>query len=243
MLHHIDMALSFPDSLISHSQCLAGVIERGSPSVPDLQGLLTDLPPVASTPARFVVRRVFMRVFGRFASALDGARDAASIQAFVAWAGRDASSDHWRDDLFDLVGIWSAAQTTRDDSTPVVAGVADLRIRRAIELLDRRYAEPRLALRDVALAANLSRSQAARLLKRQTGRGFIAHLHQRRLAAARAHLTETTLSIKEIADRVGYKSASELGRHFRRSSGLTPRAYRRARAFTCGGPRAESHDE
>ncbi len=110
-------------------------------------------------------------------------------------------------------------------------------------MLDRRYAEPRLALRDVALAANVSLSQTARLLKRQTGRGFVAHLHERRLAAARGYLTGTTLSIKEIADRVGYKSASELGRHFRRSCGRTPREYRSARAFTGGAPRAESHDE
>ena len=56
--------------------------------MPDLQSLLTDLPPEASTPARLIVRHVLMRVFGRFARALDGARDAASIQAFVVWSQR-----------------------------------------------------------------------------------------------------------------------------------------------------------
>jgi AraC-like DNA-binding protein len=235
--------LSFPDSLISRSQCLAGAIERGSPSVADLQGLLTDIPPDASTPARFIARQVFMRVFSRFASTLDAGRDAVSFRAFVTWSGADASSAHWRDELFDLVGVWSAQRTTHDDATPVVGGVADLRIRGALETLDQRYSEPGLALRDVAFAANLSICQTARLLKRHTGLGFVAHLHQRRIAAARVQLTETTLSIKEIADRVGYPSASELGRHFRRSTGMTPREYRRAHAFTGGTRRAKSHHE
>jgi AraC-like DNA-binding protein len=121
------------------------------------------------------------------------------------------------------------------------ARVGDPRIRHAIEALDRRYAEPRLALGDIALAANLSLCHATRLLKRQTGLGFVAHLHQRRIAAARVYLTETTVSIKEIADRLGYKSASEFGRHFRRSSYMTPRDYRGALAFTGTAPRAKSH--
>jgi AraC-like DNA-binding protein len=232
MLNHTDRPLAFPDSLISHSQCLAGAIERRAPSVPDLQALLTELPAEAGTPGRLIVRRVLTRVFARFVSALDSARDAASIRAFVAWSGADPASEHWRDDLFHLVGVWSAAHAARHESTPVVTGVADIRIRHVIDALDRRYTEPRLTLGDVALAGNLSPCHAARLLKRQTGRGFVEHLHQRRLAAARGYLIETTLSIKEIADRVGYKSASELGRHFKRSCGMTPREYR-----------ARSHDE
>jgi AraC-like DNA-binding protein len=231
MLHHTESALPFPDSLISRAQCLGGAIDSGSPLVRDLQGLLADLPLEASAPARLIVRQVFMRVFGRFAQALDAARDAASIRAFVAWSATDAFSDQWRDDLFHLVGLWRAAQTpTRDDSTTV--GAADVRMQRAVETIDRRYAEPRLALRDVALAANLSLCQAARMLKRQTGRGFVGHVHARRVAAGRRYLTETTLSIKEIADRIGYASASEFGRHFKGSCGVTPRAYRHAQNST-----------
>ena len=195
--------------------------------MPDLQALLTELPAEASTQGRLIVRRVLMRVFARFASGLDSARDAASIRAFIAWSGADPASEHWRDDLFDLVGVWSAAQTTtRQESAPVVAGVADIRIRRVVEALDRRFAEPGLSLEDVARAANLSRWHAGRLLERQTGRGFLEHLHERRIAAARWYLTETTLLIKEIADRVGYKSSSEFGRRFRRSSGMTAHEYR-----------------
>ena len=146
MLNQTDTVFSFPDSLISRCQCLAGEIEGGAPSVPDLEGLLTELPLEAGTPARFIVRHVFMRVFGRFVGALDGARDLASIQAFVAWSGADPSSEHWRDDLFKLCGAWSAAQTRRDELTPIAACAIDLRIRHALEALDRRYAEPRLAL-------------------------------------------------------------------------------------------------
>jgi AraC-like DNA-binding protein len=223
-----DRAVSFPDALISRSQCLAGAIGRGTPSITELHDLLTEVPAEASPAARLIVKQVLMRVFGRFVAALDARRDAASIQAFVAWSAADLSSEHWRDDLLDLFGVWSAAQTSRDGATPPASGIADLRIRRVIEALDRRYADPQLALEDIAVVANLSVCRVARLLKRKTGRGFVAHLHQRRIAAACGLLTGTTLSMKEVADRVGYKSASEFGRHFRRASGMTPSEYRRA---------------
>lgn len=220
--HHSGTGNRFPDTLISRSQCLAGSIEPGTPSIVEMHGLLQEIPQQASPRARLIAKQVLMRVLGRFASRLDAHRDAASIQAFIAWSRADALSERWRDDLVDLFEVWTAAQAS-------VSG-GDLRVRRALEALDRRYTEPNLALDDVAAAANLSLWQATRLLKRETGRGFVAHLHERRIAASRVHLIETTLSIKEIADRVGYKSASEFGRHFRRASGTTPRDYRVARA-------------
>lgn len=244
MLTQSNGALSFPDSLISRCQCLAGVVEGGSPSVADLYGLLVDLPADASPLVRFTIRRVLMRVFARFAAALDSTRDAVLIQAFIAWSRTEACSERWRDDLFALVAVWSVPPPIAGDkAASLVVDAADVHIRRAIDTLDCRYAEHRFTLADLALATNLSHSQIARRLKQQTGRGFLAHLHQRRIAAARMHLTQTTLSIKQVADRVGYTTASEFGRHFRRSSGVTPREYRGGRKRTDKRARAESHDQ
>ena len=220
--HHSETGNRFPDTLIARSQCLAGSIERGTPSIADMHDLLQEIPNQASPRARLIAKQVLMRVLGRFASTLDARRDAASIQAFITWSRADVLSEHWREDLVDLVDVWTAAHASMR--------VGDLRVRRALEALDGRYADPDLALDDIAAAAGLSPWQATRLLKRESGRGFIAHLHGRRIAASRIHLIETTLSIKEIADRVGYKSASEFGRHFRRACGTTPRHYRLARA-------------
>lgn len=42
-------------------------------------------------------------------------------------------------------------------------------------------------------------------------------------------LTTTNLTIKEIADRYCFESASYLGRFFRKHSGMTPREYRNFR--------------
>lgn len=162
MLDHTDTTLSFPDSLISRSQCLAGAVERASPSVSDVADLLMEIPADLGTNTRLVVRRVLMRVFGHFVRGLDVTRDADSIQAFVAWSGSDPSSEHCREDVFALVPVWRATQRkTIRGHAMVVGDAADSRIRQAFEVIDRRYAEPPLTLRDVARAANLSVGEAA----------------------------------------------------------------------------------
>jgi AraC-like DNA-binding protein len=232
MLHDTETVLSFPDSIISRSQCLAGAIERGSPSVQDIDHLLMNIPAEVDTIARLVVRRVLMRVFARFVRGLDPTLDAASVKAFVVWSAADPASEQWRDDLLAVVAVWKSAQRITPAATPLVPRTVDSRIRHALDAIERRYAEPHLTLRHVARAANLSVCEAARRLKHHTGLGFVAHLHERRIAASRVHLAETALSIKEIADRVGYASASEFGRHFKRSSGMTPRQYRRTLSHT-----------
>jgi AraC-like DNA-binding protein len=74
----------------------------------------------------------------------------------------------------------------------------------------------------------LSDCRLTQLLKAVTGRSFGAHLHHRRIAAARTLLTDSALSIKEVASRVGYQSTTQLDRHFKRITHSLPSAYRAA---------------
>jgi AraC family transcriptional regulator len=78
----------------------------------------------------------------------------------------------------------------------------------------------------VAQTINLCPSYAARKLRAQTGFGFLAHLHRRRIAVARSLLVETSLSIKEIAATVGYAHQSDLSRHFKLAGGDSPVVFR-----------------
>lgn len=85
---------------------------------------------------------------------------------------------------------------------------------------------PQLNLREAATYVGLSTSRAAHLLKEETGRSFSELLREARVNTAKELLVTSTLSIKEIAARVGYSSTTLLDRHFRRDIGCSPGQYR-----------------
>ena len=60
----------------------------------------------------------------------------------------------------------------------------------------------------------------------ETGETFGALVHERRRLEARRLLAHTTLTVAEIAYRVGFKEPSYFGRSFRRKEGLSPGRFR-----------------
>jgi AraC family transcriptional regulator of arabinose operon len=89
---------------------------------------------------------------------------------------------------------------------------------------------PRGNIRDWALAFNLSNSHLQRLFKRATGMGFKRVLTAKRLLRAASLLSETNLSVKEVAHAVGYEHTSSFTRAFERHFEEGPRHYRRRNA-------------
>ena len=110
----------------------------------------------------------------------------------------------------------------RLSASRVPEGPVDLRVSQALTEIDRRYADPRLRLHALARQLALSPTHLTQLLKASTGRTFGAHVHERRVAAARALLAGRSLSIKEIASRVGYASTTQLDRHFKKLTASLP---------------------
>jgi len=102
------------------------------------------------------------------------------------------------------------------------------RVRKAIEHLDQAYSDPRLRLHAVAKAVGLSAHHLSRLIKKETGSGFRAHLIRKRISEARRYLLAGMMSVKEIAAAVGYDSTSSFDREFRRVHGCSPTAWRRS---------------
>lgn len=100
------------------------------------------------------------------------------------------------------------------------------RVSRAQEIIMERFRNPNLSVDEVATELRLSRWYLARLLRRETGQTFQFHLHRTRVQVAQVLLHDPTLSIKEVAFMVGYRSTTQLDRHFRRICGTTPKAYR-----------------
>lgn len=105
------------------------------------------------------------------------------------------------------------------------AGPVDRRLRRAIEFMHDNFGRE-LAVEEIASAAYLSEYHFARLFKQITGVTPHVYLANVRVEHARRLLSETSLSISEIATTVGYQSQSHFTKIFKSITGVTPRLYR-----------------
>ncbi len=110
----------------------------------------------------------------------------------------------------------------------VVPPMSTHSLQRVLTLIDTRHCDANLTLRDVSDELQLSLSHVSRLLNQHLGCGFRAHLNRLRVSNAQRLLCNPALSVKEVAAAVGYRSTSELDRHFRRFFSTTPAVFRRA---------------
>ncbi|MEV6066521.1 AraC family transcriptional regulator [Nocardia sp. NPDC052001] len=95
----------------------------------------------------------------------------------------------------------------------------------AFEVIEERFGEP-ISLRDIARSVGLTPAYLTTLVRRRTGRTVQDWLIERRMAEARRLLTDSDLSIAEIARRAGIADPGYFTRLFRREHGMTPRGWR-----------------
>ncbi|WP_309082440.1 AraC family transcriptional regulator [Zhihengliuella sp.] len=79
-----------------------------------------------------------------------------------------------------------------------------------------------------ARLAGMSESAFSRYFTRASGQNFAAMVRRLRIAHATKLLLRTSLPVAQIAHQVGYANLSNFNRQFRRETGRTPTAYRRA---------------
>ena len=77
-----------------------------------------------------------------------------------------------------------------------------------------------------ATQLHISAGHLSEVIKAQTGRPAIKHLHERLVLEARRLLLHTEQPLKEIAYDLGFQDASYFNRFFKREAGLTPADYR-----------------
>lgn len=213
------------DTFVSRLQEIAGLAVDLPPRelAPLIHGLVDDVPRSLTLQQRFAIRSAIGRAVTRIGrlDAIDARSDVARL--FLAWAD-DVTGDDWRVGLERVVKSWAAVLEEAGTSSEGRGynGCAG-RVMRTIEA---RFTDPRLTLEVVAFESGASVRHTARVLKQQTGRTFLGHLHRTRIAAARRLLRESAASVKEIAGAVGYVNSSELGRHFKRLTGKTPVQFR-----------------
>ncbi|HVP03857.1 MAG TPA: helix-turn-helix transcriptional regulator [Solirubrobacteraceae bacterium] len=84
-----------------------------------------------------------------------------------------------------------------------------------------------LALDEVARRIASSRRQLQRAFAEIGGTTFREHLTAVRMDRAAQLLASTDATVREVAQRVGYRQPAQFAKAFRRRHGLAPSAYRR----------------
>jgi AraC family transcriptional regulator of arabinose operon len=84
-----------------------------------------------------------------------------------------------------------------------------------------------LTLADMAAHAGLSPSQFSHLFKQQTGHSPLAYFIHLKMQHACSLLAMSPLSVKEVAQDVGYEDGYYFSRLFKKTIGVSPRQYRR----------------
>lgn len=120
----------------------------------------------------------------------------------------------------------SAREVAEPEPASLISAVQERRLRKLLETIE---AEPLLNIFDLAQELNLSPSHLQHLFKQHTGCCLGRLLTEQRLRRAAQLLSDSNLSIKEIAHAVGYEHPSSFIRAFERRFMQPPRRYRETR--------------
>jgi AraC family transcriptional regulator of adaptative response / methylphosphotriester-DNA alkyltransferase methyltransferase len=98
----------------------------------------------------------------------------------------------------------------------------------ANEIVEREFASD-LSLDDIARRVASSRRQLQRAYAEIGDSTFRDHLTQVRMRKAAEMLASRTLTVREVAHRVGYRQPAQFAKAFRRHEGVAPSDFRAAR--------------
>ena len=101
-------------------------------------------------------------------------------------------------------------------------------IEQIIEYVDSHFHE-NISLGELAGKHHFEISNISRMFKRYTGERYTDYVAKLRVEYAKRYLTESTRSIEEISEMVGYKSVRYFREIFAEYTGLTPSQYRKER--------------
>ena len=114
------------------------------------------------------------------------------------------------------------------NSRSALKGLAHWRQRLAIEYIETNLGES-ISLKDIANHVGLSRMHFASQFKAATGLSPHIFVLNRRLAKAKELLVKDKISVIDVALEVGFRSQSHFCVAFKRSTGVTPTAWRTQR--------------
>ena len=92
--------------------------------------------------------------------------------------------------------------------------------------MNEHYAEA-LTLSQISEKFFISASHLSHVFKRETGLSPIQYMMQRRIGEAQSLLVETSLTIQEIDERLGFTDSAHFSKMFKKCVGVTPKEYRK----------------
>lgn len=136
----------------------------------------------------------------------------------------------YADSLFTALSVnllrrYSARKSAVRDFT---GGLPKRKLQQAMEYIHDHLAED-LSLREIAAFLQMSPNYFTSLFKQSTGLSTHQYVIQCRIEKTKRLLTKPDLSIVEVSQQVGFQSQSHFINVFRKQTGMTPKAYRKAR--------------
>lgn len=105
-------------------------------------------------------------------------------------------------------------------------GDIDSLCRDVIIYLDENFSDSQLSLTKVAEHFHVTPAYLSRYIRKRTGIGYLEYLNRKRIDAAKEYLRRGSISIKQLAVRVGFDNDVTLRRIFKKYEGITPTQYK-----------------
>ena len=122
------------------------------------------------------------------------------------------------DDFFDFLD--NSIQSDRSNRK------ADTIVNEAVEYIISNYCDNNLSGGLVAESLDVSIQYLSMIFKKKKGTGLLDFIHKIRIEKGKIYLKKNTLTVKEIADKIGYYNDLAFIRAFKRYEGTTPGKYR-----------------
>ncbi len=99
-------------------------------------------------------------------------------------------------------------------------------VKKITDYIDASFTED-IMLGSLSKKFNLSLGYLSGLIKKETGKTYTDYVVGKRLQLAKQLLNDSSLSIQEIVERVGYKDYFHFNKLFKKHYGITPSKYRK----------------
>lgn len=99
---------------------------------------------------------------------------------------------------------------------------------RALRLIQEQYADPSVSLLSVSSQIGVSPNYLSALVKKKTGNTFVDFLTRKRIEEARKLLLESSMKIREVAERCGYSDQHYFSYCFKKYAGVSPNMLRQS---------------
>lgn len=129
--------------------------------------------------------------------------------------------------LLEMLITLHRLQSYQEDDSAEFPGLMHKKVSEIVRYINDHYAQHQ-SLKIVAAKFNISPYYLSRIFNKATGFSFVEYLNSIRVKEAQKLLKETSLTITEIAEKVGYESLTHFGRVFKSITGLSPMKYRKS---------------